>query len=48
MRRLHLTLEPWSVDNGLMTPTLKVKRNVVLERCAKAIEAIYAEGPAGG
>lgn len=43
VRRVHLTLEPWTVDNGLLTPTLKVKRNKVLEHEAKAIEAIYTE-----
>ena len=46
VRRLHLTLEPWSVDDGLITPTLKVKRNVVLERFAEHVEAMYAGGPA--
>ncbi len=46
IRRVHLTLEPWTVDNGLMTPTLKVKRPKVMERFAAEIEAIYGEGPA--
>jgi long-chain acyl-CoA synthetase len=42
IRRLTLTMEPWSVDNGLMTPTLKVKRGEVLKRYADRIEAMYA------
>ena len=46
VRRVHLTLEPWSVDNGLITPTMKVKRNVVLERFAAEVEGMYAGGPA--
>ncbi|GAB6043234.1 hypothetical protein JCM17961_39120 [Endothiovibrio diazotrophicus] len=46
IRRVHVTLEPWSVDNGLMTPTLKVKRNRVLQHYAAAIEAMFADGPA--
>ena len=47
IRRVHLTLEPWTVDNGLMTPTLKIKRPKVLERFAEAIDAMYDGGPAG-
>jgi long-chain acyl-CoA synthetase len=42
IRRLALTLEPWSVDNGLMTPTLKVKRSEVVKRFRERIEAMYA------
>lgn len=41
IRRVHLTLEPWTVDNGLTTPTLKVKRPKVLERFAAEVEGMY-------
>ena len=41
IRRIHATLEPWTVDNGLLTPTLKIKRQPVLERYAREIEAMY-------
>lgn len=41
IRRIHLTLEPWSIDNGLLTPTLKIKRNQVLDRFAEVIEEMY-------
>ncbi len=47
VRRVILTLDPWTVDNGLLTPTLKVKRNLVLERYEKDVTRIYEEGPAG-
>ena len=40
-RAVHLTLEPWTVENGLMTPTLKLKRNPLLARFAAQIEALY-------
>jgi long-chain acyl-CoA synthetase len=45
VRRVILTREPWTVDNGLLTPTLKVKRALVLEKFADRIEALYAGGP---
>jgi long-chain acyl-CoA synthetase len=43
VRRLHPELKPWTVDNGLLTPTLKVKRNQVLDRNRAAVEAMYAD-----
>ena len=46
IRRVCLTLEPWTVDNGLLTPTLKTRRPQVLERFAAEVEAIYRDGPA--
>jgi long-chain acyl-CoA synthetase len=46
IRQVYLSLEPWSVDNDLITPTMKVKRPKVLERHAKAIERMYQGGPA--
>ncbi|MEN8180634.1 MAG: long-chain fatty acid--CoA ligase [Pseudomonadota bacterium] len=46
VRRVALLLEPWSVDNGLLTPTLKVKRQKVIEHCRNEIESLYHNGPA--
>jgi long-chain acyl-CoA synthetase len=34
--------DDWTVENGLLTPSLKVKRNVVLDQYADALNAIYA------
>jgi len=48
IRRVTLLLEPWTVDNGLLTPTLKIKRSPVLERFAKQVDAMYEGGPAAG
>jgi len=42
VRRAALSLDPWTVDNGLLTPTLKVKRSRVLERFSERIAALYA------
>lgn len=42
VRRAAMTLEPWGVDNGLLTPTLKMRRAKVLEYHGADIERIYA------
>ncbi len=40
-RALHLTLEPWTIENTFMTPTLKLKRNNLMNHFAEQIEAMY-------
>ena len=45
VRRVILSLEPWTVDNGMLTPTLKVKRAQVLDSFADEIKALYKDGP---
>ncbi len=39
---VHLSLEPWTVQAGLLTPTLKVKRQALQQHFAREIEALYA------
>jgi long-chain acyl-CoA synthetase len=39
--RIHLSLEPWSVENGLMTPTMKLKRAKVMEKLAEPVAKLY-------
>ena len=46
IRRVHLSLEPWSVEDGLITPTMKVKRPKVLGHYAGEVDAMYRGGPA--
>ncbi len=41
IRRVALSLEPWTVDNGLLTPTLKVKRAKVLEQFSDQAQALF-------
>ncbi len=40
--RVHLALEPWSVENGLLTPTMKLRRSHILKHYAAQIEQLYA------
>ena len=44
VRRVVATLEPWSVDNGMLTPTLKVRREKVQKEFGAQIERAYASG----
>jgi long-chain acyl-CoA synthetase len=39
--RILLLKEPWTIDNGLITPTLKVKRAKVVEKYAAQIKQLY-------
>jgi long-chain acyl-CoA synthetase len=41
VRRFKLLAEPFTVENGLMTPTLKVKRKAVSDLYAAEIEKMY-------
>ena len=39
--QITATLDPWEVENGLLTPTLKIKREKVKELFKSEIEAMY-------
>jgi len=41
IRHLARLSEPWTVENGLITPTLKLKRNKIEERFAGEIDEMY-------
>lgn len=42
IRQVHATLAPWNVQDGLVTATLKLRRQQLLERYAAEIEGMYA------
>jgi long-chain acyl-CoA synthetase len=42
IRRIGVCPEPWTVDNGLLTPTMKLRRMQILHRYAAAIDALYS------
>ena len=46
VRRVVATREAWTVDNGLLTPTLKVRREKVQKEFAGQIERAYSSGAA--
>jgi len=37
-----LTLDPWTVENDLITPTMKLKRSKLESRFASEIRSLYA------
>lgn len=41
-RNVWLTLEPWTIDNELLTPTLKLKRKALAQKFAPQIQTLYA------
>lgn len=43
VRNVHLAMEPFSIENGLITPTLKLKRPNVAKAYADVISNMYAE-----
>lgn len=48
VRGVWLTLEPWTTDNGLITPTMKLRRKQLEQRFAAQIDGIYADRARAG
>lgn len=46
VKKFELLSQEWTVDKGEMTPKLSMKRKVITEHYAAAIDRIYAEAPA--
>ena len=48
IKRFVLVAEEWSLATGELTPTLKLRRRVILEKYGAKIEALYEEPQAAG
>jgi len=44
IKKIHLHPQPFSVENNLLTPTFKIKRNDAKKFFKDQIDAMYAEG----
>jgi long-chain acyl-CoA synthetase len=45
IRAVHLVCEPWTIEAGLVTPSLKVRRDRVEQRYREAIDALFSGHP---
>ncbi len=41
VRRFALISEGFTIENGLMTPTMKIRRNAIVERYGPVFEGLY-------
>ncbi len=44
LRRFDIMAEPFDIENGMMTPTLKLRRPIIIERYHDRLEALYTQG----
>ena len=42
IKRFKLLPEPWGIESGELTPTMKLKRKIILSKYQKDIDAIYS------
>ena len=42
VRRVAVITTPWTVDNGMLTPTLKLRRAKVLEQHRAEFDKLYS------
>ena len=42
IKKFELVADDWTIENGIMTPTLKVKRKVVQQRYKNLIDSMFA------
>jgi long-chain acyl-CoA synthetase len=41
IKRFELLEKPWGIDTGELTPTMKLKRKVIMEKYADRVEKLY-------
>ena len=44
VRRFHVMPEPFSIENGLMTPTLKLRRGLIVDAHKDLLDSLYGSG----
>jgi len=44
-KEFKLFLDPFTVENDLLTPTMKLKRNIARQQFAETIKELYARPP---
>lgn len=44
-KQFHLQLDPWTVETDILTPTMKLKRNVARKQYADMIVTLYERPP---
>lgn len=42
VRKVHICEHEWTIESGLLTPTLKIKRAKLMEQYGQALEQLYA------
>ena len=45
IKKMHLTDELFSIENDILTPTFKIKRNIAKNKYKEQIDQIYKSGP---
>jgi long-chain acyl-CoA synthetase len=43
LKQIHLTLDPFTIENDTLTPTMKIKRNIAKKFFEKEIAEMYAK-----
>lgn len=43
VKKIYLESEPWTIENDMITPTMKLKRNVSAQRYKEVISQLYGE-----
>ena len=41
VKKIHLSIDPFSVDDNTMTPTMKVRRRNVYQKYKREIDGLY-------
>jgi len=44
-KQMKLLFDPWTIESDILTPTMKLKRNIAKTRYAEDVTKMYEEGP---